>query len=250
MDRSYLKITAFTLAEVLITLGIIGIVAALTIPTLMANSQKNAYVSGAIKYNSILQSVITRYMGDNNYSDLISSDIFNNGGGSYSQAGSQRVWDALKGYLMLSKDCGASVSTGCFPSDNIKQINNNSSGDIPEGSNLFAKGILNDGSTIWLLDDPANCSYDRSISHLNELATSCGVFTIDVNGMKGPNQYGRDEFQYRMLNNGKVLPTGTDDDYSKGCDPSSVDATANANGAPGLGTGCTFQVVMNKAMNY
>lgn len=31
---------AFTLAEVLITLGIIGVVAALTIPTLMANHRK------------------------------------------------------------------------------------------------------------------------------------------------------------------------------------------------------------------
>ena len=31
---------AFTLAEVLVTLGIIGVVAALTMPTLMANHQK------------------------------------------------------------------------------------------------------------------------------------------------------------------------------------------------------------------
>ena len=34
------KISAFTLAEVLITLGIIGIVAAMTIPTLMTKIQK------------------------------------------------------------------------------------------------------------------------------------------------------------------------------------------------------------------
>jgi len=36
----------FTLAEVLITLGIIGVVASLTIPTLMANYQKVQYVTG------------------------------------------------------------------------------------------------------------------------------------------------------------------------------------------------------------
>ena len=36
-----MKKRAFTLAEVLITLGIIGIVAALTMPTLIGNYQKN-----------------------------------------------------------------------------------------------------------------------------------------------------------------------------------------------------------------
>ncbi|MFQ8626884.1 MAG: type II secretion system protein [Candidatus Gastranaerophilaceae bacterium] len=38
MDK--FKKYGFTLAEVLVTLGVIGIVAALTMPTLMANHQK------------------------------------------------------------------------------------------------------------------------------------------------------------------------------------------------------------------
>lgn len=37
---SVLKKTGFTLAEVLITLGIIGIVAAMTLPTVITNVQK------------------------------------------------------------------------------------------------------------------------------------------------------------------------------------------------------------------
>ena len=36
------KFKAFTLAEVLITIGIIGIVAALTLPTLIGNYRKSA----------------------------------------------------------------------------------------------------------------------------------------------------------------------------------------------------------------
>lgn len=39
-----IKMSAFTLAEVLITLGIIGIVAAMTIPTLITNHQKRQTV--------------------------------------------------------------------------------------------------------------------------------------------------------------------------------------------------------------
>ena len=42
---------AFTLAEVLITLGIIGVVAALTIPTLIANYKKKQAISKLQKNN-------------------------------------------------------------------------------------------------------------------------------------------------------------------------------------------------------
>lgn len=40
---------AFTLAEVLITLGIIGVVAAMTMPTLIANHQKKLLLNGLKK---------------------------------------------------------------------------------------------------------------------------------------------------------------------------------------------------------
>ncbi|MBP7212243.1 prepilin-type N-terminal cleavage/methylation domain-containing protein, partial [bacterium] len=49
--------TAFTLAEVLITLGIIGIVAALTIPTLMNKSQKQQTVTALKKSYSTFSQV-------------------------------------------------------------------------------------------------------------------------------------------------------------------------------------------------
>jgi prepilin-type N-terminal cleavage/methylation domain-containing protein len=50
---------AFTLAEVLITLAIIGIVAALTIPTLVNNYQKTQYVTQLKKaYTSVNQALM------------------------------------------------------------------------------------------------------------------------------------------------------------------------------------------------
>ncbi|MBP7211391.1 type II secretion system protein, partial [bacterium] len=47
---------AFTLAEVLITLGIIGVVAALTIPTLMQRTQDREAISALKKFYSTLSS--------------------------------------------------------------------------------------------------------------------------------------------------------------------------------------------------
>lgn len=49
---------AFTLAEVLITIGIIGIVAAMTIPTLISNYQKQIVETNLQETYSIMQQVM------------------------------------------------------------------------------------------------------------------------------------------------------------------------------------------------
>ena len=59
---------AFTLAEVLITLGIIGVVAALTIPMVVENYQKKATVSKLKKFYTNMNQVLTRAKYD--YGDI------------------------------------------------------------------------------------------------------------------------------------------------------------------------------------
>ena len=55
----------FTLAEVLVTLGIIGVVSAMTIPSLVKNYQRQVYVTQLRKvYNEVGQAVQT-FMTDN-----------------------------------------------------------------------------------------------------------------------------------------------------------------------------------------
>ena len=53
-----MKKQAFTLAEVLITLGIIGVVAAMTIPTLMQKTNDKELVSGTLKMGSVLSNAL------------------------------------------------------------------------------------------------------------------------------------------------------------------------------------------------
>ena len=59
---------AFTLAEVLITLGIIGVVAALTIPTLMANHRKQVVETSLEKFYSTMNQAIK--MAEVDYGDV------------------------------------------------------------------------------------------------------------------------------------------------------------------------------------
>ena len=53
-DKSARKAYAFTLAEVLITLGIIGIVAAMTLPGVMGKFREKATVTKLKKFYSVL----------------------------------------------------------------------------------------------------------------------------------------------------------------------------------------------------
>ncbi|MDO5438225.1 MAG: type II secretion system protein [bacterium] len=53
---------AFTLAEVLITLAIIGVVAAMSIPSVISNSQQQEFKTGLRKAVSVLNSAITMNM--------------------------------------------------------------------------------------------------------------------------------------------------------------------------------------------
>lgn len=63
----------FSLAEVLITLGIIGVVAAMTIPTLMVNYKAHQLHSQFLKSYSTIQQVFRRMEGDEVSLDLLPS---------------------------------------------------------------------------------------------------------------------------------------------------------------------------------
>ena len=68
---------AFTLAEVLITLAIIGVVAALTIPSVISNSQQQEFKTGLRKAVSVLNQAITMNMALDGETPYDNKDTFN-----------------------------------------------------------------------------------------------------------------------------------------------------------------------------
>lgn len=63
------KIKGFTLAEVLITLGIIGVVAAMTIPTLITNYQKHQTETRLVKFYSMMNQTLRMSVAENGEPD-------------------------------------------------------------------------------------------------------------------------------------------------------------------------------------
>lgn len=206
---------AFTLAEVLITLGIIGVIAAMTIPTLLNKTNDAELIAAYKKDSSIVYSAFAGVLQDNggNINGIFAGD----------GAGSEAFKEAIKSHLSYIKDCsgtsafggvgnGISVD-GCWRRANQWcDINNNLMTDRTNPGLILA-----DGSFLSIGINATDCSKDMSSANYNY--TRCGYIGFDVNGNKGPNTIGKDIFSFSVLPN-RVIPEGTMPiDPSKVCTP-------------------------------
>lgn len=188
---------AFTLAEVLITLGIIGVVAALTIPTLMANYQKTQYVAGLKKAYAEITEAMKLMANDYGCPDDLKCT------GVFIEDDNVTLGNAFKKYFKLAKDCGTTYTasdekTKCM-SDAVSDNYDGSKAryDLNDDYNGNYTFITADGFSISLMS--RGCSVWVNIPELN-LYQVCGELMVDVNGFKGPNNYGRDIFHFYMTN--------------------------------------------------
>lgn len=226
---------AFTLAEVLITLGIIGVVAALTVPTLMQNADERANVAALKKaYSTISQAYKLAVNEDGTPDTWGLSDM-----SDASQPGSRVIIDKLSPYLRVQKDCG--TSGGCFANVTYNALNG---GDwINPNTSTKVNIMLVDGVSMTAWSGWAAC--DGSIGTMSALQNLCGSIEVDINGFKKPNKDGVDYFVFWISKQG-VVPNGlagmpaTSNSFEGGC----KDITTAG------GHGCAAWVIYNNNMDY
>lgn len=204
---------AFTLAEVLITLGIIGVVAAMTIPTLMNNYQKTQYVTQLKKaytqFNQALVSIANDYgcTGDLKCTDLFAAGTTD-----------KTLGDEIVKYFTVVKNCSLATGQGCFSADT--NYNYDGSNSVYDHFDTWTeyKFVTADGIAFRLINYQNNCGNSWSTGKANNMSQTCGYINIDVNGAKGPNNYGKDTFWF-FITNGKgplLYPYGGIDDNHGG----------------------------------
>ena len=192
---------AFTLAEVLITLGVIGVVAAMTLPVLINKYRERQYVVGLKKAVAIIDNAyrlaIYENGGSNDFGYLEAEYVPlppEEGTGVYDKNASQNSEILLQNFskhLKIIKDCGKDRGEECFPKT-IKSPFSDQTWDLITKQGYARRFVvLSDGMSIGL-----NKSY---------------VY-IDVNGLKNPNTVGIDIFQIALNKNG----IGYYDDGSEG----------------------------------
>ncbi len=176
------RITAFTLAEVLITMAIIGVISALTVPNLVGNASKKGQVALIRKAYVELQDSIDSYMAE--------IDAKTTASALSTQA---KVNSFLTEFFKVTKNCGATVSS-CM---NTKIYLPNSTSYIE--ISLTDPSCITNASGISVCMEPYNSTNGN------------GKIVIDTNGLKDPNIKGRDVFELTYSSNGEISDSASSD---------------------------------------
>ncbi len=209
--------SAFTLAEVLITLGIIGVVAAMTLPVLVNNYKEKELATQVKKTFSNIQ----------NAALLAQKDLGAVGDNTFLFDVTNTHAETAKNfakYFNGAKVCENKSQKGCSQyyykvkyATAYKGSGDSNKTYTPDG----AKIILNDGSVLTILqktscsrtntgckqDSSGNCIKDENGDTISvtEIHSDCATIFMDVNGLKRPNQFGADIYEIQVTTN-KVKP--------------------------------------------
>ena len=182
--------SGFTLAEVLITLVIIGVVAAMTIPTLSKNTDEKSNIIAFKKVYSALSQV--------------NMTLNNESGGDWttqcSNFNDKCFRDLFAKKMSVTKICDNSVSQGCVATSKFL-----------DGSTTAYNTVVNDGWPALVTSSGYSIKFRFHINGCDSSTNlSCGWVQIDTNGHKKPNIVGKDIF-FLMFNSDKsVTPFGAE----------------------------------------
>lgn len=190
--------SAFTLAEILITLAIIGVVAAMVIPAITTAADKQATISGYKEAYATLTTAIKMSEATNGTIDTwdFPSAYYNTTQGvSFAQT-------YLIPYLKISKKCEA--TTGYFITPKTP-IGNNSGYTAP------VQYILSNGMSICLRTMGVS---GRNLAYANTGEKSINIL-VDINGNKNPNTLGKDVFSFILADKAAAIHNGGNGDLAR-----------------------------------
>ena len=200
------NLKGFTLAEVLITLGIIGVVSAMTIPALINNVRAVKLRSQFNKAYSEVQQAF-KLMADN---ESVSPNDYERG---TSHPRDNYFYKRFITYFKSATDCGAvAIGAGknlpCYPARDA----------VTRYRNLTGRGTIQDP----LIDDGQIGLMDGSLLLIENYDNRLWI-SIDINGYNNPpNQWGIDLFTFEVTDDG-LLPMGNAEssykDADEFCDP-------------------------------
>lgn len=181
---------AFTLAEVLITLGVIGIIAAMTIPTLISNYQKIQTVSQLKKQYTNLAQTVRLSETDNG-----SNSTWDWGTVMTPRQSFDTYWAP---YLKIAQYCNSYSDCGYTATRPWKWLDGTTQWTVDVvKTTTMTSVILADGTYMWVRND-------------KDVA-------IDLNGSKGPNTIGKDVFHFTVFDPQGLMPKYYYENFNDDC---------------------------------
>ena len=188
---------AFTLAEVLITLGIIGVVAAMTLPTLIANYQKQETISKLQKAYTVLNQALKLSEADNGEfeywnapqtADPAAIDEYFN-----------KYW---KPYFKIAKICNNYQECGYERSMPYTSLDGTLANSFTVVAPNYRKTFYTTDGMVFAISAAGGGGL-QSDGTVSPIIYSQNIW-IDINGSNRPNQYGKDFFCFTVSKKGVI----------------------------------------------
>ena len=218
----------FTLAEILITLGIVGVVAALTMPALIQDTAGAKTGPTLAKVRNTFEVANESLFRDNKLSRLSSS-------GFYKIGDTSDYMTALSDYMKISK----------FDKSNLSNYKMKTfKGDDAENllTDLSFRN-MSDYNNIWITNDGILHMTNFTDENITQRPHKqiVGRDIVDINGTAEPNSFGKDLFLFNITDDGSLSPNGsigglnyneaTWNDGNDQCNASKVDSGLTCAGA-------------------
>ena len=189
--------SCFTLAEVLITLVIIGVVAAMTIPTLISKMSQSAAKARQKTIEARLLDGINRY-------STLEDGLSKSYGTTYD------FLVGLSKHYKMAQICKANEITNCIPYDKIFYGDENESADVSsltsidsfmgEGKDDYlppASFITAQGTPV-IMAFKKDCVWDTGKAMRTIQDSGCVAYMYDESGTRLPNKLGKDWIQHGL----------------------------------------------------
>ncbi len=203
------KLKGFTLAEVLITLAIIGIVAAITLPSLLVNVNEKAWDAQKKAFHARMAQAIGQMNTLGGYGQFETDD---DGTATEDTAAESFILDALSKVYKINNVCGPDKLSSCGMPSKITTLGGEAEISFPTKMSELNEKMLNgahvtnetekvadtkaaafetaNGESVAVFYNPL-CSSDSLGNHTTQYKM-CVNFVYDLNGTEGPNEVGKD----------------------------------------------------------
>lgn len=206
------NLMAFSLAEVLITIGIIGVVAAMTMPSLIQKHQDKELVTRTQKAFSSFSNALLLLQNENG-AEGDNSLTFAEG------LTEPQIAQNLSKVFEGSKVCKDKNQSGCSKYYDYAMKYANAQYDKDGNAQAlqlnYATLILPNGAVFYISSNHSSCE-TRTYTAVNDngdevkyQSAICANIGIDVNGPKKPNQFGRDCY-WAWVYRDKLVPNFTE----------------------------------------
>jgi len=197
------KKVAFTLAEVLVTLGIIGIVAAMTLPMLAKNYQFYVRQQQFKKAYAAMSIAVQKTQIDMGESVRCYYDAMNKGTPARNRADCKWFYSELVKNLQLSKTCKNKARAGkCLPKNGWRGgeivYAERQGGEDKDAAIEYFNSQCNGFNTDYIDNKSAVYVVNSGFLFL-PYGSSFPTFLVDVNGHGGPNKWGHDIFSFKFM---------------------------------------------------